>query len=246
MLKDLGDLEKWRVSAPLSNTGTILDYGRNEEEFQQFVDYPLIKQDQSIRDDLFYNIMDFILVNHPNTGVGADFDGYRGLDSNNVQSVICTLVLHEDMQKGLEQEVTRVIEHKSDRFEDADRIRTIIKNARVSQTIRSNSVCLYSISTGISTRIIQNLKRFHTPLERVEPVLETLFPFGAEVSSYQENKRHLNPLPPFGQIDMEWIGQKGHPDTSEDLPPSEEEQNDAPPADVENDVGDETSSGDKS
>ena len=246
MLKDLGDLEKWRVSAPLSNTNMILDYGRNEEEFQQFVDYPLIKQDQNIRDDLFYNIMDFILVNHPNIGVGADFDGYRGLDSNNVQSVTCKLVLHEDMQKGLEQEVTRVIEHKSDRFEDAERIRTIIKNARVSKTIRSNSVCLYSISTGISTRIIQNLKRFHTPLERVEPVLETLFPFGAEVSSYQANKRHLNPLPPFGNVDMDWVGQKIPFDPSNDEAPHEGERENVVQDESEVDLGDETSSGDKS
>ena len=93
-----------------------------------------------------------------------------------------------------------------------------------------NPVCLYSISTGISTRIIQNLKRFHTPLERVEPVLETLFPFGAEVSSYQKNKRHLNPLPPFGKIDMGWIGQDApSQDPSDDEKPSDDEH----PLDVE-------------
>ena len=211
---------------------------------------PLIKQDQEIRDDLFYNIMDFILLNHPNMGVGADFDGYRGLDSNNVQSTICTLVLHEDMQKGLAQEVTRVIEQKADRFEDAERVRTIIKGARVSKSVRSNSVCLFSISTGISTRIIQNLKRFHTPLERVEPVLETLFPFGAEVSSYQENKRHLNPLPPFGQIDMDWIGQKEPTgDASEENKPEEENQSnmESETPDVEGQASSgQSSSGDKS
>ena len=205
MLQQLGDLDKWRVEAPLSNTEALLDYGRNEEDFRQFVDKPLINQDQKIRDDLFENIINFILTNHPNTGIGADFDGYRGLDNNNIQMVTCTLVLHEKMQKGLAQEANRVIEQKLPLEESARKVRTMIQNARVSKTIRANSVCLYSISTGISTRIIQNLKRYHTPLERVEPVLETLFPFGVDVSSYKSNKRHLNPIPPFGKVDLDWV-----------------------------------------
>ena len=202
MLRELSGLKKWRIEAPLSDTDKILRYGRKQEEFQRFVDLPLIKQNQKIRDNLFENIYKFIDENHPNIGLGADFDGYRGLDDN-IQMVSLCLVLNEAMQKDLETEVGAIIEQQKDSVVQAERIRTLVKNARISTGIRVNSVCLYSITTRISSRIIQNIKRYDTPLERVEPVLETLFPFGVNVSSYSREKMHLNPLSPFGIVD--WV-----------------------------------------
>jgi len=169
------------------------------------VDKPLVYLQNEIQIDLVQNIVDFVLDNHPNIGIGADFDGYRGLDTDGVGTVACTLVLHPEMKRGIVRVLRDFKTQKAEQNEHAGRISQIVEKSRVSYDVRPNSVCLYSLSKNISTRIIQNIKRYNTPLERVEPILETLFPFGSNVSSFNESKRHLNPLPPFGQINLNWI-----------------------------------------
>ena len=232
MLKQLGGFEHWRTEAPLSDTNKILEYGREQDKIREFIEKPIIEIHETFEHDLWKNFVDFIKENLPNIGTGADYDGYEGLTSSSPSEIPCSLVLHEDMKKGLmslarrkseksredmKREMTSLGRNQNSKsateYNDAKYIEKLLEKSQVSSYIKPNSIYLYNLATGISTNIIQNIRRYTSPLERLEPNMDSLFPYGPDVLSYQSSKKHKNPMPPFGSISFDWI-KNISPDTS--------------------------------
>lgn len=186
MLNDLGGVEHWRKSAPLSNRDHILNYSRRKEELSRVRTEPIVELTSEIKKDIWEHFSDFVNRNIPNMGLGADFDGYQGLDPNGQLNLTdCTLVMHSKMHYGLLNYLSN-LEDEEGKISNGY-FRKLLNNAIASDYIQPNAIYLYSAVRGISPLIIQNIKRYSSPLERTNLDFLEVFPFSLDQDKDSKN-----------------------------------------------------------
>ncbi|MGM0558175.1 MAG: hypothetical protein ACQEVA_17455 [Myxococcota bacterium] len=162
-----GGLDNWRKVACLSDTDAILRYGAGL--FAELTNEPVTQQfgfDEEVRERL----LDFVGRHFSNTGFGAKFTGYEGLDPDGVDVMARTaLLLHPALRTVLEQA----------RKDPKTRARTQTLDV-IEANIAPNTAYMLSLAQGIRPHSIRNLRRFESFHDRAHMPDDRTFPMTGE------------------------------------------------------------------
>ena len=193
LLNDLGGFSRWRIEAPLSDREAILNENRNQKDFNKIVQEPVIVNKMFARNAVS-NITKFLRENIPNQGLGADFDGYEGLDPDGLNyRMKCEILIHPTMKEQLDTYPTQMLDSYTKTKTYYNEILPKDRDCNTIDKLRPNSIYLYSVVYGLSPTVVQNIKRYTSPLERPKSRLDDLFPFGSEVLDFNEFNQPSSP-----------------------------------------------------
>lgn len=195
-LDQSGGLSRWRETACLSNTESLLAVGRRE--FDDMVRTPLPDQ-HLFEDEVGERLCRFVARLFPNLGFGAKFAGYEGLDPDGVQvRADAALMLHAGLA-GVYQETRRRALEEAAIGTDGRPLPRLTSTLEVLQTdIRPNAAYMLSLAQGIRAHSVHNLRRFESFHGRAHLPHDRLFPVSGE-----EGRGTLNQLWGYRELGRE-------------------------------------------
>ena len=183
-IEQVGGFSDWRKHACMSNTETILRFGR--ELFDEIVEKPIAEQ-YAFEEDLAQSLQQFVARHYANMGFGAKFSGYEGLDPDGVQ-VLCdtALILHPAMKFVFDE-----VRHRPDGY-------NFTETLRIMETpILPNSAYMLSFAQGIRPHSLRNLTRFESFHDRLTLPDDRVFPLSGDQESQEDHAHALNHLTGF-------------------------------------------------
>jgi hypothetical protein len=166
-VREVGQFERWRDSAVLSDTEEILDYGRRF--FEEIVTHPISDQ-LWFTDSVGTRLLKFVSKYYSNLGFGATFSGYEGLDANGIDVLAdACLVLPHGLRTVYD-----------DACRAAEDVRTTDTLTVLEKEMIPNAGYMMSLVRNIRAQSIHNLQRFESFVERTDLPCDGTFPLSAE------------------------------------------------------------------
>jgi hypothetical protein len=186
-----GGLDNWRKVACLSDTDAVMKF--SSTLFSELTTEPVTRQfgfDEEVRERL----LDFVARHFSNTGFGAKFTGYEGLDPDGVDVMARTaLLMHPALRTVFEQ--ARKDPEKRAQTQTLDVIEA---------NLEPNAAYMLSLAQGIRPHSIRNLRRFESFHDRAHMPDDRTFPMTGEtrrggssspinhLTGYETLRRELN------------------------------------------------------
>ncbi len=157
-LDQSGGLSDWRKTASLSDTESLMGYGR--ELFATVANHPITELDY-FSEVVGKHLQDFVRRNYSNLGFGAKFLGYEGLDPDGVR-------LAADASLVADGPLLAAYDQVEEEFDSSPRDSRDLYHQRprsldrLMAGIRPNAAYMFSLVQGVRAHSVHNLKRFES------------------------------------------------------------------------------------